>query len=293
MNKKTLAVLLTAALGMTMLTGCGREPEPLTDETTLLLMEREILRRDHELPPQYIQYHLEHGGLPVEEEESPSVRAVLREVERYLPNDLSGYISQADQIVQNVGDVASQMEGMMSQMDELTSGAGKDLIDGFISEAQRQLAEDETGDECTGENLCEDLHNWDVKFAEDSEVSGTMDVLETGVRINVDHAGTSTSDAEILYTNVMLEPGASYHIEFDYAATSDLHWILHVWTDLEPFDVYLEDEPETLGGIMQHYSGDFTTTDDCEEALVSFLCSDISAPAPYSFVVQNLTITKQ
>ena len=288
-----IAVLLTAVLGMTILTGCGREPEPLTDETTLLLMEREILRRDHELPPNYIQYHLEHGGLPVEEEESPTVRAVLQEVERYLPKDFSDYFSQADKIVQDVGDAMSQAQGVMSQVDELTSGAGKELIDGIISEAQRQLAEDETGNSGAGENLCEDLHNWDVRFAEDSEVAGTMDMLESGVRINVDHAGTSTDQATIIYTDVMLEPGASYHIEFDYAATCDLHWILQVWTDLEPFTEYHEDEPQTLGGIMQHYSGDFTTTDDCEGALVSFLCSDISAETPYSFVVQNLTITKQ
>ncbi|MCR4644212.1 MAG: hypothetical protein K5695_02230 [Oscillospiraceae bacterium] len=140
MNKKTLAALLTAVLGMTMLTGCGAEPEPLTDETTLLLMEREILRRDHELPPQYIQYHLEHGGLPVEEEESPSVRAVLREVERYLPSGFGDYFSQADQIVQDVGDVMSQAQDVMSRADELTSGAGRDIVDGLISEAGQRLS---------------------------------------------------------------------------------------------------------------------------------------------------------
>ena len=146
MRRKYMALLLAAVLSATALTGCGREPEPTTDEAVLYLMEREILRRDRELPPAYIQYHAEHG-IPVEAEETAGVRTILKEIGRYLPEGLNEYISQADQIVKDVGDVVSQAQGVLDQVDSsLTSGAGKDMIDSLTSGSGRELLEQYTSD---------------------------------------------------------------------------------------------------------------------------------------------------
>ena len=141
MQKKYAALLLAAVLGASMLTGCGRKPEPTTDEAILFLMEREILRRDRELPPEYIQYHIEHG-LPVEEEESSGVRTILKEIGRYLPDEVNDYISQADQIMQGVGDAASQAQDVLDQLDGLTSGSGKDLLDTLTSGNGREIVDE-------------------------------------------------------------------------------------------------------------------------------------------------------
>ena len=324
MQKKYLAVLLAAAMGATVLTGCGRKPEPTTDEAMLLLMEREILRRDKELPPEFIQYHIEHG-LPVEKEETDGVRTILKEVGRYLPDEVNDYLSQADKIVQDVGDVTSQAQGLLDQLDsgagkdlvdQFTSGSGKDLVDQFTSGDGREIIDQITsgegreiidqitsgaggeiidgllgGNTPTGENLCKDPDSWDFWCAEDAAAAG--EAVEGGVRLNVEQANSCTEGAAIDYDLPQLEAGASYHIEFDYAATCDLHWTVRVG-ETDPDGVScLSDDLNSLSGIVQHYSGDFTAAEAETALVVLFGCSDAEAAAPYSCIIQNLSVTKR
>lgn len=192
MKKKYLALLLAAALGTTMLTGCGRKPEPTTDEAILLLMEREILRRDHGLPPEYIQYHAEHG-IPVEEEETAGLRTILKEVGRYLPDDVNDYISQADQLMQDVGDVASQAQSMLDQLD---SGAGKDLVDQFTSGAGKDLVDQFTSGE--GREILDDLTSGEAGDLIDELTSGEgRDFIDGLTGGESDQGGSDTMDGAV------------------------------------------------------------------------------------------------
>lgn len=141
MNGKKIAVVLAAALAMTALTGCSEAaPDSLRDEAILLLMEREMIRRDGRLPDVFVAYHAEQAAEALEEL-APEYSGIVKEIGKYIP-EVEDYLSQADDLAHDFGDVLSQAQDVLSQVDELTSGAGRDFIKDLLSEAEQIQDED-------------------------------------------------------------------------------------------------------------------------------------------------------
>lgn len=149
------------------------------------------------------------------------------------------------------------------------------------------------GNEEADDNLCANVDRWSGWIDTANGAVATQDYLENGIRINVEASGNQDWYIQGSYTNLTLEKGQDYQVEFDYSATEDIPIQYLFQKNNGNYDVYHQ-KTVNFTTEEQHYSCIFRMSKDTDNQ-VSFVidCGNRNSHVPFSITVTNLSLKKQ
>ena len=139
-------------------------------------------------------------------------------------------------------------------------------------------------------NLCADLENW-YPYVNEDYAEAEMTKTDNGVEMNVTKSGAEGWYVQSVYGGLTLEKGAKYRIEFDYSSTLSGKFTFCVQQNYDPYEQYfLKDLNYT--GSKQHFSADFTMTEDDDNVSVIFNGGGMGAVSPFTMNISNLSLVR-
>lgn len=141
-----------------------------------------------------------------------------------------------------------------------------------------------------GTNLCADSANWGGWVYEDG-AAATITTNSDGITMDVTNAGTEEWYIQGSYSNLTLEQGATYRVEFDYTASDAVAMGFHVQQNYDPYGQY-HYESVNCTTSAQHYTAEFTMTETDDNVVCVFNCGGVDTAVPFSITVQNLRLVR-
>lgn len=146
-------------------------------------------------------------------------------------------------------------------------------------------------DDAEGTNLCANAENWGSWVYEDG-ASASVTKLDNGIKTEVQNGGSEVWHIQGSYANITLEKGATYQLEFDYAANQNASLGVNVQQNYDPYGQYFY-ESFDYTTTEQHYIATFTMTEDTDDnAVIVFNYGGADIPAGFTATVTNLSLVK-
>lgn len=144
----------------------------------------------------------------------------------------------------------------------------------------------------TDVNLCANAKNWSSWVYEEEGASADVTKLDNGIKVSVQNGGTEVWYVQGSYTNVTLEKGAKYRLEFDYSANKTVSLGVNVQQNYDSYGQYYY-ESFDYTTTEQHFSADFTMTDATDDnVVIVFNYGGEDVPSGLTASITNLTLVK-
>lgn len=144
----------------------------------------------------------------------------------------------------------------------------------------------------TDVNLCANAKNWSSWVYEEEGASADVTKLDNGIKVSVQNGGADVWYVQGSYTNVTLEKGAKYRLEFDYSANKTASLGVNVQQNYDPYGQYYYESFDYTTS-EQHFSADFTMTDATDDnVVIVFNYGGEDVPSGFSASVTNLSLVK-
>ena len=119
-----------------------------------------------------------------------------------------------------------------------------------------------------------------------------MTTLDNGIRAEVQNGGSEVWHIQGSYANITLEKGATYQLEFDYAANQNASLSVNVQQNYNPYGQYFY-ESFDYTTTEQHFIATFTMTENTDDnAVIVFNYGGTDIPAGFTATVTNLSLVK-